>query len=228
MVMRGARKSAVHKASRRRDERRSEPTADQLIHDWNWQPVRCENPRSSTKRSEMVFNHLLSVTHQLAKSSSCFIAWSNWASMQPIWEYRALGRNSTTTSADSVKEIADQNLPIGASCAARTCIEDIVPIIEISEKAGIPIEVAMFVGSSPIRQYVDGRDFAEIQRLTERAVTFASEHGMPVQFVTEDSTRSAPEVLAVSLRSCDSQRRDACLHCRHRRALYARRSYPVG
>src|SRR5688500_18238145 len=50
------------------------------------------------------------------------------------------------------KEIADQKLPIQANCACRTLVQDIKPVVEVSQKAGIPIEVYTFIGSSPIRQ----------------------------------------------------------------------------
>src|SRR5262245_44263472 len=39
------------------------------------------------------------------------------------------------------REIADQRLRVGANCAARTLRQDITPVIEISQQAGIPIEV---------------------------------------------------------------------------------------
>ncbi len=93
------------------------------------------------------------------------------------------------------REIADQRLPIKACCAARTRPSDIDPIIEISQRAGIPIEVGTFVGSSPIRQYVERWDADQLERMTAEAVSYAGAHGLPVLFVTEDSTRSAPAVL---------------------------------
>src|SRR5215471_12824093 len=45
------------------------------------------------------------------------------------------------------KEIADNRLDIRPNCAARTVIQDIEPIIDISEKVGIPIEACTFIGS---------------------------------------------------------------------------------
>src|SRR5919199_5778377 len=54
------------------------------------------------------------------------------------------------------QEIRDQRLRITALCAARTLEVDIRPVAEISQRVGIPIEVAAFIGSSPIRQYAEG------------------------------------------------------------------------
>ena len=93
------------------------------------------------------------------------------------------------------REIADQRLPIQANCAARTLRQDIEPVVDISQQVGLPIEVACFLGSSPIRQYAEGWDIDRLLRFTERAVSFAVDNGLPVMFVTEDTTRAAPEDL---------------------------------
>lgn len=91
------------------------------------------------------------------------------------------------------REIVDSKLKIQANCAARTMEADIIPIIEISNKVGAPIEACTFIGSSPIRQYAEGWNLNFLLRQTETAVKFAVEHGLPVMFVTEDTIRAYPE-----------------------------------
>jgi 2-isopropylmalate synthase len=93
------------------------------------------------------------------------------------------------------KEIATERLPIEANCAARTLSADIRPILEISQKAGTRIRVATFIGSSAIRQYTEGWDLAFLLKATRDSVTEAVRAGMPVLFVTEDTTRAQPAVL---------------------------------
>jgi len=93
------------------------------------------------------------------------------------------------------REIADQRLPVEPGCAARTVRADIQPVVEISQRVGIPIEVACFIGSSPVRQYAEGWDVDKVLRLTEDAVSYAVSEGLPVMYVTEDTTRAAPEDL---------------------------------
>jgi len=46
------------------------------------------------------------------------------------------------------REIAEKKLRIRPNCAARTHRNDIIPIVEISQRAGIPIEACTFIGSS--------------------------------------------------------------------------------
>jgi isopropylmalate/homocitrate/citramalate synthase len=93
------------------------------------------------------------------------------------------------------QEIAAAQIPIRANCAARTIEEDINPIADISQAAGIEIEAATFLGSSPIRQYTEGWTLDFLLRTTERAVQHARRLGLPVMYVTEDTTRARPEVI---------------------------------
>lgn len=93
------------------------------------------------------------------------------------------------------REIASHKLTVKANCAARTVIADITPIVEIVQRTGVPIECCTFIGSSPIRQYAEDWTLDRLQRLTEDAVSFAVAAGLPVMYVTEDTTRADPESL---------------------------------
>jgi 2-isopropylmalate synthase len=90
------------------------------------------------------------------------------------------------------REIVAAKLKIRPNAAARTHKNDIRPIIEISEKVGMPIEAATFLGSSPIRRLVEDWTVDHLQRTTEDAVTFAVAAGLPVMYVTEDTMRTDP------------------------------------
>ena len=93
------------------------------------------------------------------------------------------------------REIADHRLHVQANCAARTVIADIKPIVEISQRVGLPIEACMFIGSSPLRRYAEGWELDQLLRLTEEAVAFAVREGLRAMYVTEDTTRADPETL---------------------------------
>ena len=93
------------------------------------------------------------------------------------------------------REIASERLAVKANCAARTVIADITPVVEISQRTGIPIECCTFIGSSPLRQYAEGWTLEALLRLTEDAITFAVREGLSVMYVTEDTTRADPETL---------------------------------
>ncbi len=93
------------------------------------------------------------------------------------------------------REIANCRLKIRPNCAARTHENDIRPIAEISQRAGIAIEVACFLGSSPIRRYTENWTDDFLLRTTEHAVKYARSLGLEVMYVTEDTSRCDPETV---------------------------------
>ncbi len=94
------------------------------------------------------------------------------------------------------REITDNKLKLQVACAGRTVVSDITPMIEISQRAGIPVEVYAFIGSSPIRQLAEDWDLDTIVKRSAEAIDVAVKAGLPVAYVTEDTTRSRPDVLA--------------------------------
>lgn len=105
------------------------------------------------------------------------------------------GGRSVQTVRALAREIAENNLPIFPNCAARTVVQDVEPIVQISQDVGIAIEAATFIGSSPIRQYAEDWTLDRMLEASEEAVTFAVREGLPVMFVTEDTTRARPETI---------------------------------
>ncbi len=93
------------------------------------------------------------------------------------------------------REIGTAKLKIRPNCAARTVESDIRPIAEVVQAAGVEIEAATFLGSSPIRQYAEDWTLDFLLETTERAVKYAVSLALPVMYVTEDTTRASPEVI---------------------------------
>ena len=99
------------------------------------------------------------------------------------------------------QEVAACKMKIRIATAGRTVVGDITPMIEVSQRAGIPVEVYAFIGSSPIRQYVEQWDVALIAKRSAEAIDVAVKAGLPVAYVTEDTTRSRPDVLTTLFRA---------------------------
>jgi len=58
-------------------------------------------------------------------------------------------------------------------------------------RAGIPIEACTFIGSSPIRFYAEAWTLDRLLEMTERCSdVLPVKEGLPVMFVTEDTTRA--------------------------------------
>jgi 2-isopropylmalate synthase len=105
------------------------------------------------------------------------------------------GPQAVSATTCLAREIVRQKLRIRPYCAARTIVADILPIAQISQQAGIPIEVAAFIGTSPIRQYAEDWNLDTILQHSAEAIRFAVKEGLPVMFVTEDTTRSTPDAV---------------------------------
>lgn len=93
------------------------------------------------------------------------------------------------------KHISQNKMRIRPNCAVRTVKADITPLIEISQKVGYPIEACAFIGSSPIRQYVEGWTIDKMVTLVEDSVSYCVDNKIPVMLVTEDTTRADPGTL---------------------------------
>ena len=95
------------------------------------------------------------------------------------------------------RTIDQEHLPIRPNCAGRTHMADIQPILRASQASGVPIDAALFVGSSAIRQWVEDWDQTSLLHVIETAIKAACREGLNVMFVTEDTTRARPEDVEV-------------------------------
>lgn len=105
------------------------------------------------------------------------------------------GRRAQQDVEALLRSIVENKLRILPNCAARTVEADIRPIIDISERVGVPIEVTAFIGSSPIRSFAEGWELDRLVRHTREAIELTVRYGLPASFVTEDTTRAHPITL---------------------------------
>jgi len=98
------------------------------------------------------------------------------------------------------RSVADARLDLGLACAGRTVVSDITPIIEASQRSGLPLAAFIFIGSSPIRQLAEDWDLELLLQRSAEAIDTAVKGGLAVCYVTEDTTRSRPEVLRALFR----------------------------
>lgn len=86
-------------------------------------------------------------------------------------------------------------LKLTPNVACRTHPADINGAIEAAVASGVAIETCAFIGSSPIRRYAESWSIDTMRAQVEDAVSLATKNGLPVMFVTEDTTRADPETL---------------------------------
>jgi len=108
--------------------------------------------------------------------------------------------------------IRDAKLPLLATAAARTVVSDVEGIARAADSTGMSIEVYSFIGSSPIRQYVESWSVDFLVNAVTGAARAAAKHNLPFCLVTEDTTRSHPDMLRTLFRAAiDSGAKRLCL-----------------
>lgn len=113
----------------------------------------------------------------------------------------AAGARAESDAIALASEIQRSKLPMEATAAARTVEGDVVAVARVSERVGLPLVVYAFVGSSPIRQYVEGWDLGFLVRSVRVAGETARRAGLPICIVTEDTTRTPPATLSTLFRA---------------------------
>lgn len=88
-----------------------------------------------------------------------------------------------------------EKLGIEYACAARTHERDINAVADIADATGQPISVYAFLGSSPIRLFTENWDIDILLERTKSAAQLCQKRGLPMTFVTEDTTRTPPRIL---------------------------------
>jgi 2-isopropylmalate synthase len=99
------------------------------------------------------------------------------------------------------REIQAARLPLIPTAAARTVAADVIGIARAAERAGMPIEVYSFIGSSPIRHYSESWDEGFLVGCVRSAASAARDAGLPFVLVTEDTTRAHPDLLRILYRA---------------------------
>ena len=79
--------------------------------------------------------------------------------------------------------------------ALRTHPLDVKAAIEAAQSAGVAIEACAFIGSSPIRRFAEDWSLDTMLRSVEESVAALATAGLPVMFVTEDTTRADADTL---------------------------------
>lgn len=172
---------------------------DSLIYDWNTVEALPTAPRAPAQVDDETMRDGLqspSVRHPSADQMVDLLHKMAALGMESVnIGLPGAGPHVEATAKRLAQEIRDRRFPILPNCAARTVVQDLEPIRRISEQVGIAIEAAMFIGSSPIRLEVEGWDVDHLLRTSEKALAYAVQHKLPIMFVTEDTTRTPPEVV---------------------------------
>jgi 2-isopropylmalate synthase len=110
------------------------------------------------------------------------------------------GPRQFADSLDLARELMRAQWPIDASCGTRASVKDVATVLDVRERSGLDVEVAVGVPVSPIRLEAEGISIDRLQEMTETSIAFAVRAGARVIGVLEDASRTPPEMLAVLIR----------------------------
>lgn len=110
------------------------------------------------------------------------------------------GRVALASAIACARFIAQARMKLIPSCAARTVTRDIEAVAEVSQCAGVRVEVYAFVGCSPVRMLVEGWSTEWVMQRVEESARVAAAENLSLCLVLEDATRAAPALLATLLR----------------------------
>lgn len=91
--------------------------------------------------------------------------------------------------------ISSQRRPFAPGLAVRTVMSDLQHVADLQQAYGIPVKAEAFLGCSRIRLAVEGWNLDKVLKLADEAIHFARREGIPMIFVTEDTTRAHPDDL---------------------------------
>lgn len=93
-----------------------------------------------------------------------------------------------------LETVATESLPIRPGLAVRTAQVDLETVARLRDKfPTLNIKACAFLGTSRIRMLAEGWTWEKVRETGVEATRWATAHGIPVMFVTEDTTRSHPE-----------------------------------
>lgn len=176
----------------------ADPTRDDLIYDWNTIDLPPKPAHRATFDDESLRDGLQSPSVHTPTIEQKIEILHRCVDLQLDSVNLGLpgaGAHAVRDVTALANEIVKGKLPVDLNCAARTLEADIRPIAEIQQKTGLSLESAVFLGSSQIRLLVEDWDVKKLLKLTIDAVDYAKKQGLRVMYVTEDTSRTHPEIV---------------------------------
>jgi len=101
---------------------------------------------------------------------------------------------------DLARELVRAQMPLDAWCGARASVKDVATVLDVRERSGLDVEIAVSLSLSPIRLGAEGISIDRVQEAADTSIAFAVRAGARVVAVIEDAARTPPALLAVLIR----------------------------
>jgi 2-isopropylmalate synthase len=111
--------------------------------------------------------------------------------------------SSTRHAADALdlaREFVRGQWALDATCDANATVKDVASALEVRERSGLDVEIAIALCASPVRVEAECISLDRVLENADAAIGFAVRAGARVSGVIDDATRTPPDVLAMLLR----------------------------
>ncbi|HYC77108.1 MAG TPA: LeuA family protein [Planctomycetota bacterium] len=169
-----------------------------LIHDWNVAEGDFRPAAPPTFDDETLRDGLQSpsvVDPPLAKKQALLDAMEELGIETANLGLPGAGENQRRDILELCRHLTRSKARLRPNVACRTVVGDIEPVRAMMDATGQSILACCFIGSSPIRQYTEGWGIDTLLGHVDASLSYARKHGIPVMFVTEDTTRAHPDDL---------------------------------
>lgn len=94
-----------------------------------------------------------------------------------------------------VRAIEEHRLPLMPRLLGRARVSDLEPLVALHHEADIDVSADFFIGTSPIRRFIEKWDLREVLASIAEAGGFVRRSNTPFTVTIEDATRTPPEDL---------------------------------
>ncbi|MGW4326465.1 LeuA family protein [Nocardia sp. NPDC004573] len=105
------------------------------------------------------------------------------------------GRAAMKECIEIARYIDANGYDLAQGYAGRTHVDDVGAICEVAQAVGVSVDAYVFIGVSPIRQYVEDWDLCSIARNIRDSARMCSREGVTFVLVLEDTVRCPPQLL---------------------------------
>jgi len=94
------------------------------------------------------------------------------------------------------RAVGEEHLGLEPICSARAELSDVDAVCHVADRVGTALGIYVFIGTSRIRAIAEQWSDESLRARVASAIARARARGMPVAFVAEDASRTAPATLS--------------------------------
>jgi isopropylmalate/homocitrate/citramalate synthase len=170
------------------------PTASEILFTWNDKPLGNGTPieiEDDTLRDGLQASFIRKPT--IEEKAELIQLSAGIGARHVVLAFPASSPAEYSDSHRLLSVIKDHALPMMPWFLGRAVQADMEPILRLRDSFGGNVGAAFFIGTSPIRRYVEKWDLGQITERIANTMEYLQQAGLPFSFSVEDASRTPPE-----------------------------------